>query len=57
MLFKKKRAFSSFWFFVLIIAVVWLLTELGYINIGVPWLPLIVVVVALGAFINHLLGR
>ena len=52
-----KPKFSSFWFLILVFAVIWFLAELGILKINIPWLPLIVLVVALGAFINHLIGR
>lgn len=52
-----KRRFSSFWAIILIIAVVWFFSELGYIDFDIPWLPLILIIVALGAIINHLMGK
>jgi hypothetical protein len=53
----RKKHFSTFWFLILILAVIWFLSELGYIDVNVPWLPLILIVIAMGAFINHLIGK
>ncbi len=52
-----RGKFSSFWFLILILGVAWFLTEIGYINFDIPWLPVILIVFALGFFINRLLGR
>jgi len=57
---KNKKArhgkLPIFWAIVLFVAVVWLLSELGLMRIDVPWLPAILVIVAVGAIINSLRG-
>mgnify|MGYP006290744095 CR=1 FL=1 len=53
----KEKHFSTFWFLILILGIIWLVSELGYIGIDIPWLPIIVISIALGAFINRLMGR
>lgn len=52
MVFKKR--FPTFALIVLVFAVVWLLKDLGMINIGVPWIPAILIIVAIGMIINRL---
>ncbi len=48
-----KKVFPTFWFIVLFVALIWMLNELGYLNFNMPWLPAILIIVALGAIINH----
>jgi len=38
----------------LIFALVWLVNELGYLNINPPWLPVILIVIAIGMIFNRL---
>ena len=52
-----KGRFSIFWGLILVLAIVWLLADLEVIAINIPWLPIILVVIAFGAFINHLIGK
>jgi hypothetical protein len=53
----KKGKFSIFWFFILVLGIVWFLTEIGLLEFDIPWLPLIVIVISLGIFINKLIGK
>ncbi len=50
-----RRKFPSLAVIVLIFAIVWLLSELGYLNINIPWIPVILIITALGWIINRLL--
>jgi len=45
--------FPTFAALLLIIGVLWLLSELKMITIDIPWWPVIVVVVAIGLIVNH----
>jgi len=49
----KNQKFPSLAVIVLIFAIAWLLSELGYLNINVPWIPVILIVVALGWIFNR----
>ena len=49
----KKRYFPTFWTIVLLISIAWFMRELGYIEVDVPWLPAILMVIAIGAIVNH----
>ena len=45
--------FPTFAVIVLILAVLWFLTDLGVIAVSIPWVPLIVIIIALGWIVNH----
>ena len=48
-----KKSFPTFAFLVLVAGVIWLLTEIGILTIDIPWLPIVVIILALGWIINH----
>ena len=62
---KRKRAekevkkyyrwsFPTFAVIILVFAVIWFLSELGYIaGDRVPWLPIIIGIIAIGMIIKH----
>jgi len=52
---RNKRAFPVFAVILLIFALVWLLSDLGFWNIDIPWIPLIVAVIAVGLIFNRLI--
>lgn len=52
----KQGRFPIFWAIVLFFAIVWLLSELNLLDIDVPWIPAILVIIAVGAIINSLRG-
>ena len=45
--YKMKRRFPTFALLVLVFAVIWLLKDLGVIVIDVPWVPVILIIIAL----------
>jgi len=47
------RKFPTFAFIVFIFALVWLLKDLRIISINVPWIPVVLGVIALGMIINR----
>ena len=47
------RKFPTFAALVLILGLLWLAVEMHWITINIPWLPLIVVVLAAGWIVNH----
>ena len=47
--------FPVFAFILLIFAVVWLMNELGYLTINIPWIPVILIVIAVGMIANRLI--
>lgn len=50
---KKKKKFPTFAVILLVVAVIWLLSELGYIAINVPWIPITIGIVAIGMIVNR----
>ena len=50
---KKRVYFPTFWTIILLLAIAWLLKEMGYLNVDIPWLPTILIVIAIGAIVNH----
>jgi len=50
-----RKRFPMFAVILLIFAVAWLLEELGYFAINLPWIPVILIVVAVGMIINRLI--
>lgn len=48
-----KAKFPVLALILLIFGLVWLLNELGYLNIDVPWIPLVIVIIALGMIVNR----
>ncbi len=48
-----KKGFPTFAVLLLVVGIIWLLSEIGVIAIGIPWWPVILIVVALGWVIDH----
>ncbi len=49
----SKVGFPTFAVILLVVAVIWLFSELGYIAIDVPWIPIILGIVAIGMIANR----
>ena len=56
MLFRKQRRFPTLAFILLVVAIVWLLNELSVITIDIPWIPVILIIVAIGMIFNRFRG-
>lgn len=52
-LLRKKRRFPTFAVIVLVVAVLWFLNGLAVITVDIPWLPLVVGLIALGWIVNY----
>ena len=48
-----KSKFPVLAVILLVFALVWLVNELGYLNINPPWLPVILIVIAIGMIFNR----
>lgn len=48
----RIKRFPTFAWILLVVGILWLLNELGTISIDIPWIPIIVIVIALGMIIN-----
>lgn len=51
-----KRKFPVLATILLVFAVVWLLDELGYLRFEIPWLPLVLIIIAVGMIFNRFRG-
>jgi len=49
----KGHEFPMFAGILLAIGVIWLLNDLDIIPIDIPWVPIVVIVIAIGLLINH----
>jgi len=46
------KKFPIFWTIVLVFGIAWLLEEMNLYSLDLPWLPVILIIVALGAIFN-----
>jgi hypothetical protein len=51
-----RRRFPILGFIILIFASLWLLREMNVVDIRVPWLPIVLIIIAIGIIFNRLLG-
>ncbi|MBU3906720.1 MAG: hypothetical protein KKA64_00545 [Nanoarchaeota archaeon] len=49
----KKYKFPVFASLLLIFGVVWLLNDLGVVSLDVPWIPVVLIAVAIGMIVNR----
>ena len=55
---KKKNIccggkFPTFAVIILVLGVLWLLGEMGILQVNIPWFPVILIIIALGWIIEH----
>jgi len=50
---RNKGKFPILATILLIVGVIWLLTELKVIAIPIPWIPVVLIVIAIGMIINR----
>ncbi|MBW2991710.1 hypothetical protein KY345_00650 [Candidatus Woesearchaeota archaeon] len=48
-----KSVFPTFAVIVLVLAVLWLFGDMGLLGVNIPWLPVILIIVAIGWIINN----
>ena len=48
-----KLKFPILWTLLLIFGIVWLFNEMFYVSINLPWLPVILIVIAIGMIANR----
>ena len=51
-----RRRFPFLAVIILIFAGLWLLRELEVVNLKLPWLPVVLIVIAIGVIFNRLIG-
>jgi hypothetical protein len=50
----SKNKFPTFAMILLLFGLIWLLNELKILNIDFPWIPSIVIIIAIGMIINRI---
>ncbi len=48
-----KKRFPTFAVILLVIGIVWLLNDLNVFSINLPWIPAILVIIAIGMIVNR----
>jgi hypothetical protein len=48
-----KNKFPILWTLLLIFGIIWFVNETFYVNINLPWLPIILIVIAIGMIANR----
>lgn len=54
MRFKRKLKFPTLATIILVFAILWLLSELKILTINIPWIPIILIIIAIGMILNRL---
>ena len=49
-----KKGFPTFAVIVLVLAVLWILGDIGILTVNVPWFPVILAIIAIGWIIDSL---
>ena len=49
----RRSSFPTFAVIVLVLSVLWLLNSMGVLTVEVPWLPVILIIIAIGWIIHH----
>jgi len=50
---KRKNKFPTLAVILLVFAVVWLLSDLKILLIDIPWIPIILAIIAIGMIVNR----
>lgn len=50
---SKEKKFPTLAVILLVFAIAWLLSDLNIININIPWIPVILIIVAIGLIVNR----
>jgi len=48
-----QNKYPVLWTLLLIFGIVWLVNEMGYVSINLPWFPVILIVIAIGMIANR----
>jgi hypothetical protein len=49
----KKISFPTLAVILLIVGIVWAVDALGYLDIDFPWLPVVIIIIAIGMIVNR----
>jgi hypothetical protein len=48
-----KIKFPSLAVILLLFAMVWLFSDLGYLSLNIPWIPVVIAIIAIGMIFNR----
>jgi fatty acid desaturase len=49
---RRRRRFPTFATILLVVALLWLLSDMNVLTINVPWIPVILIIIAIGWIFN-----
>jgi len=52
-----KKKFPTLGVILLAIGIIWLITELNIISINIPWIPIVLIIIAIGLITNRYIGK
>jgi hypothetical protein len=50
---KGRTKFPTFATILLVLGLLWLLTDMNILTINIPWIPVILIIVAIGMILNR----
>ena len=53
----KKRKFPTLAIALLVVGLIWLLNDLNIIFIDIPWVPIVLIIIAMGMIFNRFFYR
>ena len=53
----KSKKFPTLAVILLVVGIIWLLQEINIISINIPWIPVVLIIVAVGLIINRYVGK
>ncbi|MBS3066738.1 hypothetical protein J4205_02840 [Candidatus Pacearchaeota archaeon] len=53
----SKKKFPTLAAILLAVGIIWLLTELNIITINIPWIPIVLIIIAIGLITNRYMGK
>ena len=52
----RQKRFPTLAIGLLLVGTIWLLNDLNVIAINIPWIPVVIIIIALGMFFNKYVG-
>lgn len=52
----RQNKFPTLAIGLLLVGAIWLLNDLNVIKVDIPWIPVVIIVIALGMFFNRYVG-
>ena len=53
----RRRRFPTLAIALLVVGVIWLLNDLELISVNIPWIPIVLIIIAVGMIFNRFLYR